>query len=581
MATLNTTEIVFKEIATALKEGLDEFISIVKEQPGTETTVEELSASLPLIEQFKKWSKTMPERKLRDAVISVITALDKTIHEAVLDEELKPEAYGASEEFPSPPFIADIVIQLGPELNLSNDHMTAHALIDETFIHLWNLENLEEGLQNRGIQVELIQDNMKKMLDNPGAPYQVAVGEPPVPGVDGNLEDLLGLEENSKLLPAITEKDRADFKELDAIRNIRQGQVIMKRTSPLPGTPGQNVLGQPVLCKDGDDIPFPDIPNTEISESGQEMISTVDGCAYLDGERIILVPALLIQGHVDYSTGNISASVTVNVNGDVLSGFMVESEMDVIVKGTVEGGRIIAKGNVILPGGVQGKGEADIQAGNNVDAKFINAAKVRAKGEINVHGSIIQSNLQAKRIQAKDQNAEIIGGTINAADDVCADLIGSDMGVKTEVRLGYDIKELEVKIERLNESITKYKEQYEKYTQSCESLQSSKKKKGALSPAQKTMQEKLTENLKKVKQALRAKEALLEQTGEALIKAQNLVRTVRAKKKIFPGVKITILEETFVSKEITGPVSIQLGVGELMVKPFEERTFEDEEEVDE
>lgn len=581
MGNIANSRMDFSDCIVSLKEGLNELISMIESQPGTAAIVENLNFTLPLIDQFDQWSRTMPENKFREVLFSVIAAVNKTVQQAVNGNKLDPESFGANKDHPIPTFINDLVIKLGPEIHIGNDRMIAHAFISEEFTSIWTMETIQIGLQNRGINGELIEENLKNILVDPGNPYMVCKGKPSKSGTDAILEDLIGLDDELMGKPAISKNGRAHLKELDLIRNVQKGQTIMKKTPPTDGEPGQSVLGELLPYKDGEDVPFPKVPNTEVAENGLELVSTVDGCAYLDHGRIVVVPALIIRGNVDYSTGNLSANVSITVNGDVLSGFTVESTQDVIVKGTVEASRITAQGNIFLPGGVQGKGGAEIQAGNHIEAKFLNAATVRANETITVHGSIIHSDLKAKRIMAQGEGAEIIGGVLNAAEDVCADFLGSEIGVKTDIRLGYDIKEYEKAIEQLTESIEKLKGQYEQHSKTFESLQTLKMKKGPLSPAQEETQYKVAELVTKIKHALRALEEKLERNNDALKKSREMERTVRARKDIFPSVEISILDETFVSKKLTGPATVRLISEELQVFPFEERTFADEDEVDE
>lgn len=404
-------------------------------------------------------------------------------------------------------------------------------------------------------------------------------GSLPVSGKDAVIEDCLGLDLDG--IPSLLDRNRVDLKSLNWIHNVAQNQILLKKKPATPGVPGTNVYGEEIPCRDGVDIPFPQVTNTGVTEDGLSLIALVDGCAYKDGSSLMVVPSLEIKQNVDYSTGHVNAEVTVTVNGDVLSGFKVESNNDIHVKGTVEGSRLNAKGNIFLPGGVQGKGEALITSEKNIESKFVNAAQIQAKGEIIVHGSIIQSKLRARRIEACDQEADIIGGVLEAEEDICADTFGSEMGVKTVIRMGHDLPELNGKLEKLQEQIKQLEEKNRQCTENLAKLTRIEEQGGSLSPTQEKVKLKLSANQKKIEEAIGVRLRQLELNEEAIQKAQEMKRMVRARKSILPGVEITILGHSFVPKTPTGPVTVFSTTEGIEQAAYEQRTFEGEEEIDE
>jgi len=570
----------YAEIAVHLKKGLEQTIDAVERQPGGGPIANQLRASLSLIQQLQDWAVNLPAIRLRTILFSVIKSLDDILRRSVSAGKLAPEVYGATAEHPSAPFLVDTVLRIGPEVHVSQDQMTVRALIDKGFERYWNPDLIKAGLERLGFHGDLIEKNIDLLLRKPGRLFKVVTGKYPVPGTDAVIEDCLDLHPSTGV-PAIQENGRANFKELDWIRSVKAGQIVLKKTPPTPGIPGLNVYGEPIPCRDGIDIPFPSIPNTVPGEDGLSLVSTVDGCAYKDGPRIIIAPILEIPGDVDYTTGNIRSAVSVHVRGNVLSGFTVESEQDILVQGTVEGSRIHARGNVFLPGGVQGKSEAHIQADHRVEAKFINAAWVCAGESLLVHGSVIQSFLRAPRIALIERNAEILGGLAEAADDLCADVIGSEIGVRTRIHLGYDLAEITQKIHTLKATLESLQDRRAKTAARITSLSDIEKKAGSLSPSQAAVLSKMKSNLAKLDKILVDKQKQCLQAEEALQKANAKVRMVRARKQIFPGAEIRIQEHTFVPTKPTGPATLVVSGDQIAVLPFQERHFEEKDEADE
>ncbi|RJP24142.1 MAG: DUF342 domain-containing protein [Candidatus Omnitrophota bacterium] len=580
MNTNKDTSPTYSQTIDLIKEGLNTTIQAIRDQSDAVSIADDLCQSLPLIDQLQGWSSSLPPDRFRATLLSLINTLDQILLKAVKAGRVSPVMYGATEEFPTAPFIMEAVTQVGPELTVSKDHMRVTLALPEEFKHVWTPERMKAGLERQGIVFGI---NEEKLLllkkKKPGTSVPVAFGQEPVSGNDAVLEECLGLCELSGK-PSRKKGNRVDYKQLNSFLNVVKGQVVIKKTPATQGTAGMDVFGSPIPCRDGVDFPFPPIQNTSISPDGLAIVASVDGCAYIDAGAIVIVPALEIKTNVDYSTGNVDASVAVTVNGDVLSGFKVESLEDVVVKGTVEAGHLVAGKNIFLPGGVQGKESARIIAGKHIDAKFFNAATIQAGRTVSVHGFVMQCRVKAKRLRLDGKEGELIGGVVDAVDDVCAIRIGSEMGVKTQIRLGFDLTELQQSIEKLDEELTSLKEKIKRYSDSLATLNKWKEKKGFLPPDKQEMQDKLTKNLNKANEILAQKEERLDKTRQEMESSTHCARMVRASETIMPGVEITILNHNLTIKKPTGPATVYLVNDALEIYPYQDRNFEGEEDVE-
>ncbi len=572
-------DINWEEIITLIREGGEKTAAAIEQNSDDKKISGELRGSLSFLDQVQEWEGKVPPEKIHNSIISFIKKIETDLKEAVKAKILSPEVYGASEKNPTPVFIGETITAIGPDIIISTDKMKVHASVDAEFMDFWDAAKIKAGLERRGITAPISNVEIDKMLTEPGVVVKCAVGSKPVAGKDAIIEDCIGLDLDG--IPSVINRNKVDLKSLNWIHNVAQDQTILSKKPATPGVPGSDVFGEEISCRDGVDIPFPSIANTSISEDGLNVLSMVDGCAYKVGDNIVVVPSLEIKDNVDYSTGHVNAEVTVNISGDVLTGFNVQTSKDIHVKGTVEASRLEAKGSIFLPGGVQGKSEAVIKSGKHIEAKFINAAQVLAKGEILVHGSIIQSKLRAWRIEALEKDADIIGGVIESEEDVCADTFGSEIGVKTVIKLGHDIPETTNKIAKLEEQLKQLDIKNQECSEKLTALERTKEENGVLSSTQEKVKAKLIENIAKLHETLDTKKRQIELFHEKLERSQGMQRMVRARKNMHPGVEVTILDHSFAPKAPTGPLTLIVTSEGIEQVPFEERTFESEEEVDE
>lgn len=101
--------------------------------------------------------------------------------------------------------------------------------------------------------------------------------------------------------------------------------------------------------------------NTELApldeQPNRTLVATVSGNASVQGQNINVEPNLVISGNVDFHTGNIDFPSPVTVTGDIESGFRLKADGDVAIGGVVDGGTVIATGDVIVRGGFLAEAE--------------------------------------------------------------------------------------------------------------------------------------------------------------------------------------------------------------------------------
>ena len=155
-------------------------------------------------------------------------------------------------------------------------------------------------------------------------------------------------------------------------------------------------------------------------------------------------------------------------------------------------------------------------------------------------------------------------------EDIVADVIGSDMGVKTVIRLGGRLKQIEKMMKEQEVKIIQQEEAIEKCAQIIDSLRHRfpdmeqappEIQQGAVSARRMIIDAR--ENWKNLTAEL---DDLLPQYEDSLRKS----RTIRARKCILPGTVIDISGAELTIKEPTGPATIIKYGEELKVFPYQE-----------
>ena len=321
-------------------------------------------------------------------------------------------------------------------------------------------EELRRYLEKRSIKFGI----NKQILDNPGdekllnRPVIIAEGTMPVTEVKAPLKynfdpDILSIR--------FDDKDNVDFKNMSELSAVKKGQTLAEKGETVPGQSGIKINGEEIPFDIEHDGPIPHGKGVCISPDGKSLRAAIDGHLVFDYGIISVEPVYIVQGDVDYHTGNIEFDGGVIVCGDVLSGFKVTATGKVEVHGVIDGGVVETEGSLVVKQGIFSKEHGYVKVGGTVVAKHIEGMKIEAN-RIQVHSNIINADVKAiDYIEVFGDPGTIIGGTTRAGNYVKANTIGSPMGNKTCITVGSPDDVLE-SIPELVGSIRNRKEELQK-----------------------------------------------------------------------------------------------------------------------
>ncbi len=319
----------------------------------------------------------------------------------------------------------------------------------------------KEGV-NAGIKEEFIQEALDNELFN--IPVVAAEGLYPKNGANAYVEYNFSTGEGDEFKYAIRPDGSIDFKELNIIQNVREGDVLAVIHPSSQGEDGYNVLGEKLDAQDGQTAECNIGSNVALSADKSKVVATSAGQVFIKNKQICVDPALEISSDVDLTTGNITFLGNIIIKGSVTDGFSVTSGGNIEVHGHIGRCTLTAEGNIIAHQGIQGKDEAHIECKGNLFARFIERSMLYIGGNLVVTRSILHSKaVVEKGIYVLDEKKSIIaGGDIKAQNEIVVSQLGAESYIETHVEVGYSKNILKKNI-TLQKNIEKYSEQITEY----------------------------------------------------------------------------------------------------------------------
>ncbi len=556
-----------------LHEGITALIDQCEASGQQPSLFEELKKSNHFVNRLKEWGLKIPESRLKDSILCFLKHIVPLIQKMTAEGMTIPDQTALREGESVPDFLLQAAMDVGIDLNVTNENMAAVIRIPQQVFNLWNVDRVKESLRRQGITKGILESNLRRIFEEKlhGHTILAAKGKDPVVGRNGRIEDSLKLFTRSKSNKSNSAR-HCDLIDLNFFECVKKGQVILRKHPPDEGENGWDVYGKEIPSIAGLNTELPSIENCAPREDGSELLSEVDGCAYVEDNRIVITPALTINGNVDHSTGNIDTHLSVIVTGDVISGFEVDSEMDIAVCGGIEAAKVKAGGTLFCQGGIDGKEEAQVTAGKNVESQYINLANVTAGHSIVSQNGIVQSNLEARRVLCEGSKGQIMGGKVSAWYDVYARTIGSEMGVETEIVLGEELPSLREKIRFLASDLDGKLKQKGKLKKAQKALFAQKTKLGTLPPPLQEKLKQVMDALRKLERPLKKLKEQYNQIEKDIEQSETSIRKVCAEETIYPGSIIRIAGKTLTVKKILGPTIVYLKGGELVTAPIEENS---------
>ncbi|MCH5194260.1 MAG: DUF342 domain-containing protein [Oscillospiraceae bacterium] len=371
-----------------------------------------------------------------------------------------------------------------------------------------------------------------------GDKYVIAEWTKPENGIDGTITYYY----DKQNIAAPVEDDRGfvDYKNLGMVRTVYAGDVIADITMPTEGTPGMDVRGRVLRQKPGRKAQYGLGTNTALTPDGKQIVASVDGNINYKNGAFCIEQVVTINGDLDSSVGNISFVGDVIVKGEVLEGFKISSNANIIVHGNVNGAVLEADGDILIKKGCI---NSTVVAHGSVTINFCEHSNIRCDGDVTSSNFIICDVYCGGYLTTKGKNGGgLMGGKYTCLNSVEISGAGTKNYTPTLLTIGDNALLSEEKA-NVNKQIEKLSGDLEKVVQIIEFLNHKKKELHTL-PEDK---EEILGNACRQKILIGVEtKKLIQRINEIDIAlAQKQYLSVKCSGYMYPGVKIVINDATF------------------------------------
>jgi len=411
-----------------------------------------------------------------------------------------------------------------------------------------------------GVKEELIDQVLQE--ENWGRKFVIAEGRPAKDGDNATISYNFPHREE-RIKPRVDEKGNVNYHDLGLIYNVQKGQPLAERKPPNEGVAGIDVCGQEIVPKRGKDIRLPKGKNTVYDEQERILYATIDGNVVMVNNKVMVEPVLNIAGNVDYSSGDIDFVGDVVVRGNINSGFKVRAQGDIEVNGFIEAAEVLAGGNILVKGGITAAFKGHVKAEGNICVRFVENSIVEAGGDVIVREGIMQSNIKAGgSVRVNARKAIIVGGHIQAREEVESKVLGSPLATQTIVEVGIDPRDRE-EFQHLLKEKTEKKKVLDNLTNNLQLIQKSGIPMEQYSEKKRTALIKMLDDYKVLRQEQTERENRIIQLEKNFERAS--YSKVKVHDIVYPGVRVSIGQAIYVVNDSIKYTAFILDQGEVRI----------------
>ncbi len=431
------------------------------------------------------------------------------------------------------------------------------------------VEMISQAIAQAGIVDSLIDRRMVADCVQSQSATNVCIAQARMPEDGKDVEFFPLVESEVTAQPVVDEHGVADMGSTHQFLVVDINTPLMKRVPATAGIPGMDVTGETIKPKAGKDAEFAKkLTGVIISpENPHLLLAETKGHPVFVKHGVNVDPALHVE-NVDVHTGNITFDGSLEVKGDVASGMTIAVTGDVCVRGAVERAHIKAGKSIRVSGGILGEDgavtmdgetvEYCIEAGEDIEASFVNASTMNAHNNIVVKEYIINSVVKAGNqvlLEHPSGKGALFGGTCEVGKQAVIKQLGNESYVPTRLVVG-QLSKLYMVYQKLKKELETRLSEIAQLQTILKKVEQSKATVLGKTPVDKATKIENTitainEKIARLRQQLSALEPEIEQQKKASIKVS---------RTIYPNVVMTINTiSKNISEKIAGCTWLQAG----------------------
>lgn len=446
------------------------------------------------------------------------------------------------------------------ELAITDDKMKATMMVWEPEGDGADIteEALYKALQEKHITYGIDEEKIRDIAENKRYRqlFVIASGKPAKDGTSGKIKDFFPRQVQLKY--ATKQNGGIDFKNMNLIHNVKEGDVVCQITRPTDPEDGMSIYGQPVRGRQGAMPAIPQGKNITYNEDGTQLVAACEGNLTFRSGRFHVEKVFEVAGNVDNSIGNINFSGSVFIQGDVFEGYEVRAKGNITVMGMVEGAALIAGGDIQLQKGMRGMHCGVLEAGGDITAKFLEDCTIHAGSNIQAEYIINSQVACENNLTLVGRRGAFIGGSCSVYNEMNVKAVGAASHITTSVTLGAT-PQLIAEAEKAAREIREVSEQMEENRKNTAWL-TEKQNRGSLTPVQ---QQRLSAlNLEASVNKLKQRQ-LQSKAAQLAKQIREVGRTRLQADEVYPGTIICIGDSRLVVMDKEDSVSYYYLDGEI------------------
>ena len=248
------------------------------------------------------------------------------------------------------------------------------------------------------------------------------------------------------------ESGQIDIRKLQQRNTVKPGQLIAEVRFQTPPSSGMNVYGEEVAPQVPDETAVRVGDGVEVRDR-YKFFALRAGMPLIVDRHISLKDVLTHNGDVNLRTGDIDFDGGAFIKGNIDTGSKVELSGDLLLDGSVLGGKVRVKGGMTVKAGINTGPQGFVEVKGDLKAEFIENSLIICHGNLKVYRGIINSRIfVGGHIKVVGGIGVIVGGHIVCFGSVFAGNIGNDQGSITELNVGTDwrkARSIEIKRQRI------------------------------------------------------------------------------------------------------------------------------------